>query len=166
MGRKLLLPTNFNEYDFSGLIKEEKHQGVRKRLLAMLYLQRDPSITDAAASVGASWKTVQSWLSNFRAYGLEGLYDKYRSGRNRSLSESQLKELESYLVSASEDTSGGVMTAQAILNYARDELSCNCSLPTMYRALHDLNFSWISCRSVHPKTDPKAQEAYKKNSTK
>ena len=34
----------------------------------------------------------------------------------------------------------------------------------MLRLLHDLGLSWQKTRPVHPQADPKAQEAFKKNS--
>ncbi|WP_425360907.1 winged helix-turn-helix domain-containing protein [Candidatus Tisiphia endosymbiont of Ceraclea dissimilis] len=39
-----------------------------------------------------------------------------------------------------------------------------CSLKTVYNTIHRLGFSWITSRSVHPKSNQATQNTYKKTS--
>ncbi len=46
--------------------------------------------------------------------------------------------------------------------YVEQEFGVSYSLTNIYRLLHQLDFSWITSRSKHPKQSQDAQEDFKK----
>ena len=56
----------------------------------------------------------------------------------------------------------GYLTGKQLHQLIEKEFSVNCCLRTVYNTLHRLNFSWITSRSKHPKSDKEVQELYKK----
>ena len=44
-----------------------------------------------------------------------------------------------------------------------DKYNIQYSLKTVYNSLHRLGFSWITSRSMHPKSSETTQNTYKKN---
>jgi len=47
-----------------------------------------------------------------------------------------------------------------------EEYGVKCSLRTVYNTIHRLGFSWITSRSMHPKSNQEIQNTYKKTSQK
>lgn len=44
-----------------------------------------------------------------------------------------------------------------------EEYGAKCALKTVYNTMHRLGFSWITSRSMHPKSNQETQNTYKKN---
>lgn len=145
------------------MLRKEPHPRNRQRLLAMAHLQDGKDIQSVAASVKVHYKTVQSWLSRFRANGFEGLFESKRSGAKRKVTQAQETWLIDKLTQLSKAPEGGYITAKMLHEMLEDEHSLKCHLKTVYNTLHRLGFSWITSRSRHPNSDEQAQEAYKKS---
>ncbi|WP_375358832.1 winged helix-turn-helix domain-containing protein [Candidatus Tisiphia endosymbiont of Neophilaenus lineatus] len=43
-----------------------------------------------------------------------------------------------------------------------EEYGAKCALKTVYNTMHHLGFSWITSRSMHPKSNQETQNRYKK----
>jgi transposase len=43
-----------------------------------------------------------------------------------------------------------------------EEYGAKCALKTVYNTMHRLGFSWITYRSIHPKSNQETQNTYKK----
>ena len=67
-----------------------------------------------------------------------------------------------YIKSNSIKAQGGRLKATDIVKYINNEFNVNYSIQNVYRLLHQLNFSWITSRSRHPKQSEKVQEDFKK----
>ena len=161
MGRKLTLPEDFKDHDFLKIMKTMKHGRNRIRLLAMHHIQLGKSLKDIAKIVQCHWITVQQWLKRFKEYGFDGLYESQRSGAPRKIE----KEVESFiskkLSKLSKAKTGGYITGAQMHQIIIDKFSTKCCLKTVYNTMHKLNFSWITSRSMHPKTNIAVQEEYK-----
>ena len=70
--------------------------------------------------------------------------------------------IRSFLTSLSNSDTGGYITGKQLQTIVMTKFSTKCCLRTIYNTLHRLNFSWISSRSKHPKSDLEVQELYKK----
>ena len=57
---------------------------------------------------------------------------------------------------------GGYITGKELHNMLVEKYDAKCSLKTIYNTLYRLGFSWITSRSIHPKTKQKVQDEYKK----
>lgn len=162
MGRKLVLPPNFDKHEFSLLIKKEPNPRNRFRLLAMHHLQQGKGLKRVAEIVQNHWKTIQAWLKRFRESGLDGLFESPRSGAPRKITGKAEQWIHDKVETLSQAKTGGYITGKELLASLESEHSVTCSLKTVYNTLHRLDFSWITSRSMHPKSNPEEQEAYKK----
>lgn len=143
-------------------MKQESHGRNRIRLLAMYHLQLGKSFKAISAIVRAHWKTVQSWLRRFRKSGFEGLFESQRSGAPRKLNTLQESALYDKINILSGSNTGGYITGKELHNILLKEYDAKCALRTVYNTIHRLGFSWITSRSMHPKSNQETQNAYKK----
>ena len=161
MGRKLILPEDFKSHDFLKIMRTMKHARNRIRLLAMHHIQLGKSLKNVAKVVQCHWITVQQWLKRFKEEGFDGLYESQRSGAPRKIE----KEVEAFisekLSKLSEAKTGGYITGNQVQQIIIDKFNTKCCLKTVYNTMHKLNFSWITSRSIHPKTSTEIQEEYK-----
>ncbi len=164
MGRLLIFPSGFKDHAFLNMMKKETNARNRVRLLAMHHLQKGKPLKEVAEIVQHHFKTVQAWLRRFREDGFPGLFESHRSGRPRKIIPEAEQWLSDKITALSEQKTGGYITGREIQRMLSEKYGVSCALKTIYNTLHRLNFSWITSRSLHPKTDGKVQEDYKKTS--
>ena len=116
------------------------------------------------AIVKVHWQTVQSWLRGFRNNGFEGLFESQRSGAPRKLNTIQESAIFDKINELSASKTGGYITGKELHNMLIEQYNTKCALRTVYNAMHRLGFSWITSRSMHPKSNKETQNAYKKTS--
>ncbi len=162
MSRPLILPKGFCDHDFVLMMKTESRGRNRIRLLAMHHLQRGKSLKYVSEIVGVHWKTVQAWLRRFRESGFAGLLESARCGAPKKITGKAESWLAEKIRTLSEAKTGGHITGEELRELLLQEHGVSCTLKTIYNKLHQLNFSWITSRSIHPKASIKAQEDYKK----
>jgi transposase len=146
------------------MMKHESHGRNRIRLLAMHHLQLGKSLQVVSGIVKSHWKTVQSWLRRFRDTGFEGLFESKRSGAPRKLNIVQESALCDKINILSESKTGGYITGKELHKMLLEEHGAKCALRTVYNTIHRIGFSWITSRSMHPKSNQEAQNTYKKTS--
>lgn len=159
---RLILPQGFHDHDFIKMMKHEQHGRNRIRLLAMYHLQLGKSFKAISEIVKSHWKTVQSWLRRFRNHGFEGLFESQRSGAGKKLNSLQESFIVDTINSLSNSKTGGYITGKELHKMLVEKYDAKCSLRTVYNTLHRLGFSWITSRSIHPKSRQDIQDEYKK----
>lgn len=162
---KLILPVNFAQYDFIGMARKESNSKNRVRLLAMASIQDGKTLERISEVLKVHWKTIQSWLRNFRNFGLEGLYVKTTKARQSKLTKDIADWVVNFITFLNNCDTGGHITGKQLQKILYEQFALRCCLKSVYNLLHKLKFSWISSRSKHPKSDEEAQEQYKKFST-
>ena len=162
MGRKLTLPDGFEKYDFLKIMKKMKHGRNRIRLLAMHHIQLGKSLKSVSKIVQCHWITVQKWLKRFKEEGFDGLYESPRSGAPRKIQKEEEGFISEKLSDLSESKTGGYITGNQMHQTLVDKYNLKCCLKTVYNSIHKLKFSWITSRSIHPKSNLETQEEYKK----
>jgi len=158
----LKLPENFSDYDFKSRAKKEPNPSNRIRLIAMANIQEGKTFATIANTLKVHWKSVQGWLARFRKNGMDGLYNQPKSGAPKKLDPAIEQWIVDFINALNAETSGGHITGKQLHALVEEQFGVTCSLKTIYNTLHRLNFSWISARSVHPKSDLEAQAQYKK----
>ena len=165
MSNPIRLPADFETYNFAAMAKKEKNSKNRIRLIAMANIKEGKSLQQISESLKVHWKTIQTWLRNFRNFGIKHLYTKTTRTKPNKLSKQAEKWITDFLTMLSSSETGGYITGKQLQIIVNSEFSVNCCLRTIYNLLHRLNFSWISSRSKHPKSNVEIQELYKKFST-
>ncbi|WP_375359472.1 helix-turn-helix domain-containing protein [Candidatus Tisiphia endosymbiont of Neophilaenus lineatus] len=54
------------------------------------------------------------------------------------------------------------MTGKELHIMLLEEYGAKCAFKTVYNTMHRLGFSWITSRSMHPKSNQETQNRYKK----
>lgn len=148
--------------DFKTLAREQKSARIKLRFLALQHFQDGHSRTDIASFLKVSRTSVNKWVSDYLANGIEGLMDKKQPGRPAILSESQLQQLARYIEHSSLNVKGGRLMGTDIQVYIKEHFDIDYHRMTIYKILKKLGFSWITSRSKHPKQSEEAQTAFKK----
>ena len=162
MARHIILPDDFHQYDFTKLARKESNPKNRVRLLSMANIKDGMTLKATSKVLKVHWKTIQSWLTNFRAHGISGLYVKTTKHKPTKLHPDVKIWISNFMKVLYSDQVGGRITGTQLLCLVKKHFSVECCLQTIYNTLHHLDLSWISCRSKHPKSDLEVQELYKK----
>jgi len=165
-GKKTQLPKTINSYDFGALAKKEPNARVRLRFIGLAHLQDGNSVTATAKMCRVQRSTIYDWLHRFKYGGLEALQDKEGRGCKPKLPKDQHQVFKEAVLELQNHRPGGRIKGLDVMKLMQEKLGIKCSLDTVYRALARVDLVWISARSKHPKTDPIAQETFKKTSEK
>lgn len=118
--------------------------------------------TFVAKTTGVSRRLVNEWVTTYLSEGLEALNIKKQAGRPSALTDNQKCQLKQYVCSHAVKVDGGRLIGEDIKEYISDTFDIYYKLNNVYRLMHELNLSWITSRSKHPKQSEEAQEAFKK----
>ena len=131
----------------------------------MAHIVEGKSYSEVASYLHVGKETVKGWIRRFKDNGLEGLRESPRSGAKRKLDAKRENEFKQAVIKSQEERKGGRISGSDIHTLLRDQFDVKCELSTVYNYLQQVNLSWITVRSKHPKQDPKAQETFKKTLT-
>ena len=152
--------------DFFQLAKREPNPKMRIRLLALGHLREGKTKSEIVDMFQIVFPTLREWLLRFIEEGIEGLRDKQGKGRKRKLPIEREEEFRQQVEDLQKGRNGGRVRGQDIQVLLKEKFRVAHALPSVYHVLERCGLSWISARSKHPKSDPKAQEDFKKNSKK
>jgi len=147
------------------LAKSAKSSRMRNRYLAVSHFIDGKSRTDIAKYLKVARGSVNSWVQRFLDDGIDGLLEGRHTGRPAKLSSRQLEQLSNFIKENSTRDNGGRLQAKDIQDYISEHYRIDYKISNIYRLLHQLNFSWITSRSKHPRQDESAQALFKKLST-
>ena len=137
-----------------------------RRLLSMALLLEGHSREAAAVAGGMTRQTLRDWVHRFNAEGIGGLRSRASPGRPPALAAARLNELRE-IVLKGPDTETHKVTRWRRADL-REEVSARWSVTvceqTIGRWLRQLGMTRLQPRPYHPKKDPDAEMACKKNS--
>ena len=149
-------PDNFEE-----LYKKKGQQKYGVRLLALWKIQAGETETSVCRMLHKTHGTIRKWRRLYEEGGLEALLS-IGKGRGRKLLVGKTEELKQDILRLHEQRIGGRIRGQDIIEMVAHKYGVHYKQSTMYMVLKRLDFSWITARSRHPKSDPQAQENFKK----
>jgi transposase len=133
-----------------------------RRMLAIAMVLDDHPRQLAAQAGGMDRQTLRDWLHRYNSHGVAGLVDQARSGRKPRLTPAQMDELESWVEDGPDPKKDGVVRWRCA--DLRDRIKTHFCIDFHERSvgklLKKLDFSTISGRPLHPKSDLGAQEAF------
>jgi transposase len=150
------------DIDFTKLAKNETNARRKMRYLALANFKDGLSRTEIASALKVSRTSVNHWVSNFLANGLNALTDLHNPGRPSGLTPKQKEQIGKYIEQYSESNKGGRLQGADIQRYILENFTIDYEISNIYRLLRELNFSWITSRSKHPKQSQHAQDVFKK----
>ena len=144
----------------------EKNGSAARRILALALVLEGKDRASAARSCGMDRQTLRDWVHRYNREGLAGLRDRHGGGSAAKLSPAQRAELAA-LVEA-----GPNLALHKVVRWRRvdlrDEIKRRFGVELHERSvgkiLASLGYRRLSVRPQHPKSDPAAQDAFKKTS--
>ncbi len=134
-----------------------------RRMLALALVLEGVDRKTAAETCGMDRQTLRDWVHRYNAEGLAGLSNR-RAPRSRRPDAGQLGELVSWLEAGPDPAVDGVVRwrRQDLQRRITDRFGVELHERTVGKYLAALGYRRLSVRPRHPKTDPEAQEAFKK----
>lgn len=163
-GRKAAQIEGIQQYDFDKLAKTEGNPRERRRFLAFAHIREGKSFTETAIAIRVKLRTLMNWIKQFKNDGIEGLKDKAGRGAKPFLPEEHLQAFRQAVLELQKNKVGGRIRGSDVLELMRTKYGVDPSLRTVYDTLKRAELVWITGRSIHPKADLEAQEAFKKTS--
>lgn len=163
-GRKAVQIEGIEQYDFDKMAKTEGSPRERRRFLAFAHLREGKTFTETAAFVRVKLRSLMRWVKRFRTEGLEGLKDKAGRGAKPLILLEHRAAFRQAVLELQERRTGGRIRGRDILELMHTKYGINPTLKTVYNTLKRADLVWITGRSIHPRADLEAQEAFKKTS--
>ena len=137
-----------------------------RRMLALALVLEGVDRKTAAEICGMDRQTLRDWVHRYNSEGLEGLSDRRSAGPTPRLSPEQKAELAQIVREGPDPAVDGVVRwRRSDLQRAIEaRFGVEMHERTVGKQLAGLGFRRLSVRPQHPKSDPEAQEAFKKTS--
>lgn len=149
------------------LYRTETDSRLARRIQAAWLARKGRTCPEIMDITGASRRAVQQWIARYNRGGIEELLDKPRSGRPALLTTKSEKQLARRIEAGPTEADGvSVFTGPSVGALVKREFGVLYSLRGIERLLGRLGFSYLAPRPRHEKTNPQAQEEFKKTSRK
>jgi transposase len=137
---------------------------VARRMLAVALVLDGADRKSAAETCGMDRQTLRDWVHRYNEGGLAGLSNRRAPGRAPLLGAAQKAELAALVRAGPDPNKHGVVRWRRVDLQREIEKCFGVSMHerTVGKQLAALGFRRLSVRPQHPKSDPQAQEAFKK----
>lgn len=137
-----------------------------RRMLAIALVLEGADRTTAAETCGMDRQTLRDWVHRYNTEGIDGLSNRYSAGPTPLLNAEQKAELAQMVRDGPDRATDGVVRWRRIdlKRKIEERFGVVMHERTVGKQLAALGFRRLSVRPQHPKSDPVAQEAFKKTS--
>lgn len=158
--------TDLSARELRAAASKAKDAKAARRMLAIALVLEGVDRKTAAESCGMDRQTLRDWVHRYNAEGLEGLSDRRSAGPAPRLSPAQKAELARMVREGPDPAVDGVVRWRRVDLQRKIEARFGVAMHerTVGKQLTALGFRRLSVRPQHPKSDPEAQEAFKKTS--
>src|ERR1700679_901859 len=135
-----------------------------RRLLAVAMVLEGTPRTEAARCNGMDRQTLRDWVHRYNGGGVDALKSRESPGRTPSLTEAQMAELYQVVVDGPDLAADKVVRWRIaeLKDVVKRQFSVEVHQSTVGKWLHQLRLTRLQPRPVHPKKDPEAETAFKK----
>ena len=141
-------------------------RGDYRRMLAIALVLDGVDRKTAAENCGMDRQTLRDWAHRYNAEGVSGLFNRRPPDPPCLLSAAQKEELAEMVRAGPDPETDGVVRWRRIdlKRKIEERFGVTMHERTVGKQLASLGFRRLSARPQHPKSDPDAQEAFKKTS--
>ena len=152
--------------DLRAAAARTKDAKAARRMLAIALVLEGSDRKAAAEACGMDRQTLRDWVHRYNAVGISGLSNRHSAGATPLLSPEQKAELAQMVREGPDTAVDGVVRWRRIDLKHKIEHRFGVVMHerTVGKQLAALGFRRLSVRPQHPKSDPEAQEAFKKTS--
>ncbi len=149
---------------FRRLARREKNGRVASRMVAIADALDGMTRLAAARSAGMDRQTLRDWVMRYDEEGITGLHDQPKGHNPEKLNDSEQAVLLATVFQTPDPTRDGTCawTLADLCDFAEERFGKRLSTSGMWGVLQCLGLSHQKARSVHPKSDPKAQADFQK----
>lgn len=135
-----------------------------RRILAIALVLEGADRKTAAQACGMDRQTLRDWVHRYNAEGIAGLSNRYSAGPTPLLNSEQKAELARMVREGPDLEADGVVRWRCVdlKRKIEDRFGVVMHERTVAKQLAALGFRRLSVRPQHPRSDPLAQEAFKK----
>lgn len=158
--------TDISARDLRVAAAKAKDAKAARRMLAIALVLEGVDRRTAAENCGMDRQTLRDWVHRYNTEGLEGLSDRRSAGPAPRLSPDQKAELARMVREGPDPAVDGVVRWRRVdlQRKIKERFGVTMHERTVGKQLAALGFRRLSVRPRHPKSDPEAQEAFKKTS--
>ena len=164
MGAALPIADHYEASELRSLARREKNGRVASRMVAIANALDGMTRVLAARSAGMDRQTLRDWVIRYNVDGIAGLHDQPKGHNPEKLSESEQAVLLAKVFQTPDPTRDGTCAWRLsdLCDFAEARFGKRLSTSGMWGVLQRLGLSHQKARSVHPKSDPKAQVNFQK----
>ena len=137
--------------------KLEEDKEVLKKLHFIRHLYNGKSIQESANLEEIAISTAYIWLNRWNENGIEGLKNKWGSGRPGSLSEEDKEKLDVLFFETE------FLTTEKAHKIIKKEFGLDFTFKHVRTILHQLDYHYSKPYTKYKESDPKEKELFKKN---
>lgn len=154
--------------DLRGAAGKSRDAKAARRMLALALVLEGVDRTRAAETCGMDRQTLRDWVHRYNAEGLAGLSDRWKGVRVPRLAPAQMAEFAAWVEAGPDPERDGVVRwrRQDLQRRIATAFGVGVHERTVGKYLATLGYRRLSVRPQHPKTDPVAQESFKKTSAR
>jgi len=158
--------TNMTLQELRLAAAKSKAAKAARRMLAIALLLDGVDRKLAAESCGMDRQTLRRWVHRYNAEGLPGLSNRRPCGSSCLLNPTQKADLATWVRNGPDPAADGVVRWRRVdlKRKIEERFGVIMHVRTVGKHLSALGFRRVSVRPQHPKSDPAAQEAFKKTS--
>lgn len=137
---------------------------VSARLIAIANALEGMDRASAARLAGMDRQTLRDWVHRYNADGIAGLYNRPQPGRSPKLNEGQMASLKAVVLAGPDPVVDKVGRWRIVdlCRWVEERWGVSYSETGMLRLLWSLDLTHRKTRPRHPRSDEKAQQAFKK----
>ena len=147
------------------LAKSESDARVARRLLAIANALSGMDRKTAAEAAGMDRQALRDWVIRYNHHGVDGLRDRWSSGRPARLTAEEQAELAAIILRGPDPETDGLSayTLEDLTRMTQERFGKAFHRASMSRVVRRLGFSRQKARPSHPQKDPAEAEAFKKS---
>jgi transposase len=164
MGRPIEILTKLSADKLRALARKEGDRRAAMRMLAIANELDGYERDEAARFAGMSDQALRDAIKRLNAEGLDGLYDRPRSGRPRRLTAEQEAEVKAVVLAGPDIEKDGLsaFTLEDICRLIEERHGVRYHVNHVGEVMRRLGLSRQKARPSHPKKDEAAAAAFKK----
>lgn len=164
LGAALPITGHYEAAELRAMARREKNGRVASRMVALAHALEGMKRVAAAKLAGMDRQTLRDWVIRYNAHGIAGLADLPKGHNPEKLTEEEKAILKDKILQTPDPAKDGVCTWRIadLCAFVETRFDKEVSLSGMWGILKRMGLSYQKTRPVHPKSDPDAQDAFKK----